>query len=475
MKFRGLLAFFAAGMSAGYAGDRPNVLFIMADDLRPELGCYGVAGMVTPNLDKLASQSVLFDRAYCQAPLCNPSRSSMLSGHYPTTTQIRDNHGSLEDLHPDWVTLPEYFRKHGYSTINVGKIFHGGKNELRSWSDAVLTRVPAGLKLPDEASWQRMLGAESERGEEYNPRLSDRAVAVTGDGDQLRDYYFLNDGLEALNRYKDQPFFLAVGFSNPHAPPSAPQKYFDLYDPAKMPLPPDFQPRPAEPPGFPRGSISANTDLFVDRDATPEEARKMIRAYRAAVSWFDSNVGRLLDELGRLGLAKNTIVVVTTDHGYHLGEKGKWSKMNSLFEVATRVPLIMRVPGAAGDGRVCPRVVELVDLYPTLAQLCGLPPPAGMEGQSFARLLENPDAKWNFPAYSINKFLDLSVRTEKWRYAVYPSKGGDDMLFDEAKDPHEMTNLANDPGHADVVAEMKALLARLPEPAGSQAAGKKTP
>jgi arylsulfatase A-like enzyme len=283
------------------------------------------------------------------------------------------------------------------------------------------------------------------------------APALEGDGQSHGDYKAADLAIDYLRRHKDKPFFLACGFTKPHSPPTAPKRLFDLYDPSKIPLPPDFAAIPAAPPGFPERSVPArNGDLFVNREATPEAAREMIRAYWASLTFTDWNVGRVMAEVDRLGLRENTVVLFWGDHGYHLGEKGKWSKHGSLFEIGTHVPLIVIAPGAKGNGKPCPRIVESVDLYSTLVELCGLPTPDGLQGQSLAPLLANPQAKWEHLAFSVfgnnNKVLGMAVRTDRYRYVEYDDGGS--MLFDHEADPHETKNLAGDPILAQVQAEL---------------------
>jgi arylsulfatase A-like enzyme len=443
------------------APDRPryNVLFIVSDDLRPELGAYGNPIVRTPNLDRLAARGTRFDRAYAQYPLCNPSRTSFLTGRYPTTTGVTDNLVWYGDAHPDWVTLPRLFRDHGYATLRAGKIFHADLDDTDAWTEGgEPRRVTRGAR--------RLRGDPRTRA-----ARSDRSVVLDGEGESDEDYRHASQAIEYLERYRDRPFFLALGFAKPHSPPTAPKRYYDLYDAAAIPLPPDFAPTPAPPPGFPELSVRRrNADLFIGREASPREAREMIRAYYAATSFMDAQVGRVLDALDRLGLRDRTIVVFLGDHGYHLGEKGKWSKAYSLFEVGLRVPLLVAVPGL--DGGVATHPVELVDLYPTLAELCGLPPPPGLEGHSLAPLLRDPAADWDHPAYGMTVYqgrLGRSVRTERWHYAEWDGGEAGAMLFDEAADPHEMRNLAADPAHAATVRRMKALLARLPPPSAGAA------
>jgi arylsulfatase A-like enzyme len=460
-----------------------NVLFLISDDLRPELGAYGNPFVKTPNIDRLAARGTRFDRAYAQYPLCNPSRTSLLTGRYPTETGVMDNNKYFRAEHPDWVTLPQYFRNNGYATLRTGKIFHGGIDDQVSWTEggepvdpAIVNRGsnsarpaqapprPRVERDPDEAEGDPPVQAANEG--ERRRMASDRIVVLEGDGESHGDYKTATRAIDYLERYKDRPFFLAVGFVKPHSPPTAPRKFFDLYDVSRVPLPPDFAPRPAPPPGFPELSVPRrNADLFIGRDASPEQAREMIRAYWASTSFVDAQVGRVLDTLERLGLKDNTVVVFWGDHGYHLGEKGKWSKAYSLFEVGTRVPFIIAVPG--GRAQATARNVEVIDLYATLAELCGLPrPPADIRGRSLAPLLKNPRARWDDDeAHTVTLFqnkLGRAVRTQRFRYAEWDDGRAGAMLFDETRDPHELKNLAEDPAYAKTVQEMKRLLKQIP-------------
>ena len=453
------------------AAPKYNVLFIISDDLRPTLGCYGNPIIKTPNIDALAARGMRFDRAYAQFPLCNPSRSSLLNGRYPTQTGIMDNNTYFRGKHPEYVTLPQYFQKNGYATLRTGKIFHGGIDDQVSWTEGGETPDPAIINRPPS---RIATGAAPSDQPEIAPRAgttnpsesgSDRIVVLDGDGESHGDYKVANRAIQYLERYKDKPFFLAVGFVKPHSPPTAPKKFFDLYDPNRIPLPPDFASRPAAPPGLPDISVSKrNTDLFIGRDASAGEAREMIRAYYASTSFMDAQVGRVIEALDRLGLRDNTIIVFWGDHGYHLGEKGKWSKAYSLFDIALRVPLIVALPRA--KPQVSERTVQLLDMYSTLADLCGLPPPQGNEGHNFAPLLRNPSASWSHPAFSVTLFqgkLGRSVRTERWHYVEWDEGRAGSMLFENAKDPYESKNLATDPAYAKTVKEMKDLLRQLPD------------
>ncbi|HUL52944.1 MAG TPA: sulfatase [Opitutaceae bacterium] len=463
------------GAPAPAASPRPNVLFVMSDDMRVELGCYGSRfGAQTPSLDALAGAGVRFDRNYCQYPLCCPSRSSLLTGRHPTTTGVLGNRTHFRTLHPDWISLPQLFRENGYVSLRTGKIFHGGLDDLKAWTEG------GGVAEGDGGAGGKTMIIPREqvggRPDYVLPPLpldtrqaahSDRIVVLDGNGKGHPDYQTADRAIEYLRRYRDQPFFLGCGFVKPHSPPCAPQHFLDRYDVDQIKLTPDFAPWPTVPPGFPSAAIrKRNADLFIGRGASVVEAKQVIRAYLASISWADWNLGRVMAELDRLGLRERTIVVFTADHGYQLGEKGKWSKAGSLFEMGTRVPLLIAAPGAPGNGQVCYRIVESVNIYATLAELCGLPLPPGNEGRSLVPLLHDPRASWDHPAYSTwsedgATFHGVAVRTAEWRYAEYGPEGRNGaMLFDPKADPLEMTNLAGDPRHAAVCAELAALTRR---------------
>jgi arylsulfatase A-like enzyme len=455
-----LLALAVLTPSAVRAADAAplNVLFLISDDMRPELGCYGSPLVKSPNIDALAAAGVRFDKAYCQFALCNPSRSSMLTGRYPTTTGILDNRAAFRTAHPDFVSLPQHFKANGYASLRTGKIFHGGIDDPLAWTEGGDARpAPAAAKAGAKAAPKG--GAPQTQAER-----SDRWLVLEGNGERDGDYHVADRAIEFLRKYKDRPFFLGCGFAKPHSPPAAPQRFYDLYDVTKIQLPPNFAPRPTVPDGFPRLSIRPrNADLFIGRDATPEAAREMTRAYLASISYVDWNVGRVVAELDKLGLRDKTVVVFWGDHGYHLGERGKWSKAGSVFELGARVPFIVVAPGAKGNGQVCPRVVEAVDFYPTLVEVCGLPKPTGLEGRSLAPLLADPQAKWDHPAYTVwsedgKTLRGVSVCNERWRYADF--EDGSAMLFDHVNDPQELKNLANDPQFATIRAELAPLVAK---------------
>ena len=453
-------------------GRKYNVLFISADDLRPEIGAYGNPIIKTPNIDRIAKRGTKFNRAYTQYPLCNPSRTALLTGRYPTQTKIYNSNDYFRRKFPDWVTLPQYFKQNGYATLRSGKIFHGGIDDQVSWTEggeptdpAITERGKPGAVQVSESD--RYDGGEAGQVAPSSNRASrsDRIVILEGDGETHGDYKAATRAIELMEKYKGKPFFLAVGFVKPHSPPTAPKKFFDLYDASKMPLPIDFATTPKATPGFPEISISPrNADLFIGRESPPDLAREMIRAYYASTSFADAQVGRVLDALEKNNLQDNTVIVFWSDHGYHLGEKGKWSKAYSLYEINLRVPLIVAVP--RGKTQTSERNVQLQDLYPTLAALCGLPRPEEIEGNNIAPLLEKPNEKWDKPAYSVVQYQDKigkSVRYQNWHYAEWEEGKSGAMLTDIVADPHEMKNLANDAKYARVVSEMKKLLREMPE------------
>jgi arylsulfatase A-like enzyme len=448
-----------------------NVLFIIADDLRPELGAYGVDGIKTPNIDALAKRSTRFDRAYTQYPVCNPSRSSFLTGRYPTETKVLNNNDYFRRIDPTTITLPQHFKNNGYVTLRTGKIFHGGIDDQVSWTEGgeptdpnITERGNPNFRPTRPANSDPAQAQAQNAGVNIADRNSDRIVVLEGNGESHGDYRTATRAINFMERYKDRPFFLAVGFVKPHSPPTAPKKFFDLYEVDKIPLPVDFGTTPKALPGAPEISISPrNADLFIGRESPPDLSREMKRAYWASTSYMDAQVGRVLEALDRNGLRDNTIIVFFGDHGYHLGEKGKWSKAYSLYELGLRVPLTVAIPGQKAQSSK--RVVELLDLYPTLAELCGLPRPERQSGESFASLLKNPDGKWERPAYSVTVYgrsFGRSIRTSKWHYVEWDDGKSGNMLYAVEDDPHELKNLSNDPKYASVVNEMKAILAKKP-------------
>lgn len=477
-----LFAWLAIGASAVQSADKLNVLFILSDDMRPELGCYG-APVQTPNIDKLAAVSTRFDRAYCQYPLCNPSRTSLLTGLHPTQTGVLDNSADFRKRMPDRVTLPQMFKNAGYTTVRLGKVFHGGIDDAASWSEGAepaprkkaankngqannKTQAPsnksgAALANDDGKPMTEPTGVVTDQ-----MRNSDQRIRLSGNGESHGDYRTADAAIAAMERLRDQPFFITCGFTKPHAAPAAPSRFYDLYPAETQALPADFAAYPTPPKGFPPAALTKqNIDLFWNREARAEEARLMLQSYRASVSWVDWNVGRVLEQLDKLGLREKTIVVFWGDHGYHLGEMGKWSKHGSLFETGTRVPMMISVPGSKGNGSVVASPVQTLDIFPTLASLCGLTPPADLQGHDLKVLLEDPLTKWTHPAFSVAGSaanLHRSVRVDQWRYIEWSGKEGGAALIDETNDPREQINLINDPAHAETREKLKNMLREIP-------------
>jgi arylsulfatase A-like enzyme len=462
-----------------------NVLFLISDDLRAECTTYGGQAK-TPNVDKIAQEGVRFDRAYCQYALCNPSRSSLLTGRYPITTNVMGNRDNWRTIHPDWVSLPQMFKDNGYASLRAGKVFHGivSLDDPKAWTEGYGTQEGSGgaggrnMVIPPQDVPPQPPDVLPPLAGDLNQRAtSDRIVVLDGNGEGNPDYNVAEKAIGYLRKYKDQPFFVACGFSKPHSPPAAPQRFFDLYNLDDIKLPPDFAPWPTVTPGFPKASLRMlNADLFIGRGASQYEAKEVTRAYFASASWMDWNLGRVMTELQNLGLRDKTIIVFWGDHGYHLGEKGKWSKAGSVWELGSRVPFIISVPGAKGNGTPSPRVVEMIDLYPTLGELCGLPVEKGVEGRSLAPLLEDPRREWNHPAFTVwsedGKHLTrTAVRTEKYRYAEFEYGQSGAMLTDPENDPYETKNLVDDPKYADVKAQLAPLVREFMSRPGAKPAG----
>ena len=434
-----------------------NVLMVISDDLNNSLGCYGDPLVLSPNIDRLARRGVRFDRAYCQFPLCNPSRSSFLTGLRPDTTRVLENHTHFRRNLPDVVTLPQLFQKHGYFTARVGKLFHygvpeqigtSGMDDPPSWNEAV---NPCGRDKDEE---HKIVGVRPGRG--LGPNLC--WLAADGTDEDQTDGKAATAAIRLLERHRDEPFFLAVGFYRPHAPYVAPKKYFGLYPLARISLAREPSDSRA---GIPAPALTVRPPNF---GLGEEKQRQAIKAYFASISFMDAQVGRLLDALDRLELADRTLVVFFSDHGYHLGEHGLWHKQ-SLFEESARVPLIIATPEMKAKGQASPRLAELVDVYPTLADLCGLPAPEGLAGRSLRPLLDEPQGPGARAAFTQVRrgfgdgtFRGNSVRTERHRYIEWDEGRKGRQLYDHDTDPHELHNLAEDPGHAGTVAEMKRLL-----------------
>ncbi len=468
------LVLIVAFVSAAWGEERkPNVLFIMADDLNVSLGCYGHPQVKSPNIDKLAARGVRFEKAYCQFPLCNPSRASLLTGLRPDTTGVFENDTYFRKNKPDAVTIPQLFKNNGYFVARVGKLFHygvptqigtNGLDDPPSWNMVV---NPRGRDIDDEASIFTISELlDQKRG--FGGTLS--WLADEGADKDQTDGKGADAAIALLNARKDQPFFLAVGFYRPHTPYVAPKSYFELYPPDKVTL--------VTEPGrenVPAPALTSKPNYGISE----ELQRQAMQAYQASVTFMDAQVGRVLDELDRLKLADKTIVVFTSDHGYHLGEHGLWQKL-SLFEESARVPMIIAVPKSKSQGKASAQLAELIDLYPTLADLCGLKAPNTLEGQSLRPQLNDPNAPGKTAAYTqvrrgqagaaatkkqVNPpFMGRSVRTERFRYTEWDEGKRGVQLYDHASDPHELNNLAQDRMHQGTISQMKQLLQDMNHP-----------
>lgn len=427
--------------------ERPNVLFIVSDDLNTSLGTYG-AQAITPHIDELASRGVQFDRAYSQFPWCAPSRASFMTGLRPDTVGVFDLSTPLRANRPDLVTIPELFRQNGYFTGRVGKIFHQG--------------VPGGVGKPggdDPQSWDVAINPAGhdlevlDQLENMTPgtHIGSALAFYRDDASDLlqTDGIVASEAIRLMEEHRDEPFFIAAGFYRPHVPEVAPAPYFDLYDLDNIPAWSIEDETPAH--------LASTAWLPDDLGMSEDEQRRFILSYYAATSFIDAQVGRLLAALEENGLSDNTIVVFVSDHGFLLGEHEQWMK-TVLWEPSARVPLVIYAPQMEGNGSSSPRLVELVDLFPTLAQLAGLQAPDGLEGRSLLPLLQQPALEgWDRPVFT-QIAGGRSVRTARWHYAEFEAGRKGRQLFDHSVDPHEVRNLAEDPRFATVVAQLSALL-----------------
>ncbi len=457
------------------AADRPNVLFLMSDDLNNMLGCYGDPLVKTPHIDRLAARGVRFERAYCTFPLCGPSRNSLLTGLYPNSTGIQANAQIFRQTIPAQVSLPQAFRLSGYFAARIGKLYHynvpnsigtNGHDDPGSWE---LELNPAGVDRLEEQPHIFSL-TPGQFGGTLSWFASPKEDRYHTDGLMAEDAEWV---LERCAKRKDRPFFLAVGFFRPHTPYVAPRRpYFDWYPEEDMPVVQGVKEDQTDIPPAGLGSRKKEQDELTD-----ELRRRCRQAYYASISFMDAQVGRVVDALDRLELAEDTIIVFTSDHGYHMGEHGLWQKM-SLFEESARVPLLIVAPGVAAKGAAAKSPVSHIDLYPTLAELCGVKPPANVQGQSLVPLLKDPDAAgrgWAVTQVSRGggraratvtpdvssddrRFFGYSLRTPRWRYTEWDEGRKGRELYNHDADPREQTNLADEPGHAKTVEELSQQL-----------------
>ncbi len=447
-----ILALVAPGRAADAEVPRYNVLLIIADDLRPAMGCYGDAQARTPHLDRLAARGVRFDRAYVQYPVCNPSRVSLLTGTRPERNGVTGNGTFFREKMPDIVTLPQLFRQHGATALSYGKIFHAGLvegetegrflDEGKSWDEAKMFRPTT-------------LGHTGPRRNLTGGRLKWCEVAdLEGGDDDQSDGQTARQTIAAMERLTNRPWFIGAGFHRPHDPFVVNKRYVAQFPAGSLTLHRD----PAD--VTPLGRHSLGGGAFAEAFAKFEDRDRMdfLTHYYAGVTQTDAQVGRLMDAMDRLELWGKTVVIFVGDHGYHLGERGWWNK-NTLFERSCRAPLLVVAPGVKPG--VCRSLVEFLDLYPTVAGLCGLPVPATVEGRSLQPLLADSARKLHDVALThITRgggVTGFSLRTERWRYIEWSD--GHSELYDQNADPGEWRNLAGDPASAAVLAELKRQLA----------------
>jgi arylsulfatase A-like enzyme len=451
----------AAGGVVG-AAPAKNVLFLIADDLNNFLGCYGDPLVKTPNLDRLASRGALFRRAYCSYPLCGPSRNSLLTGLYPNATGIYQNVQIFRQSIPEHLSLPQVFRQAGGFAARIGKLYHynvpnsvgtNGHDDPASWE---LEINPAGVERTEEHPYIFTL-SPGKFGGTLSWYASPKPDRFHTDAMQAEDAEWV---LERCAARRDRPFFLAVGFFRPHTPYVSPRSYFDLYPEEEMPVVTGVEADQADLP-----SPALATRKREEEDMSDALRRQCRQAYLASITFMDAQVGRVLDALERLGLAEDTVIVFTSDHGYHMGEHGLWQK-RSLFEESARVPLLIAAPGISHAGSVVESPVSQVDLYPTLMELCGLEGPAGLPGQSLVPLLRNPAAPGRGWALTqVNRrsqgrdYFGYSLRTERYRYTEWDGGEMGVELYDHQEDPGELKNLAKEDGTKELRGRLSRLMA----------------
>ena len=470
--------------AARAADQRRNVLFIISDDLNNLLGCYGDPMVKTPSIDRLAARGVRFDRAYCAFPLCGPSRNSMLTGLYPNSTGIQANSLIFRQTIPNQVSLSQAFRQQGYFAARIGKLYHynvpnsigtNGHDDPGSWE---LELNPAGVDRLEEHPHIFSL-VPNQFGGTLSWYASPKSDEHHTDAIMAKDADWV---LERCARDKQRPFFLAVGFFRPHTPYVAPQRpWFDMYDVNAMPVVEGVEADRADIPEAGLGSQKKEQNTMTD-----EQRRQARQAYYASISFMDAQVGRVIESLDRHGLAENTVIVFTSDHGYHMGEHGLWQKM-SLFEESARVPMLIVAPGAGNVGGVVSAPVSQVDLFPTLAELCGVTPPTNLQGQSLVPMLKDnaqtgrgwaltqvtrgggggqqknkkaAEASGKSSAAPANdgRYFGYSLRTDRWRYTEWDGGEKGRELYDHDTDPRELTNLADHADHSKTVEQLATLM-----------------
>ena len=472
--------------AAAKTGGRFNVLMIPVDDLRPQMGCYGYDQIVSPNFDRLAASGTLFRRAYTMVATCSPSRTCLMTGLRPDSTRVYDLVTHFRTTVPDVVTLPQHFQKHGYESVGMGKIYHGSLNDMPSWDRWIDVKSGATWLDPETQAWQKRLVKEAdEKGLKGKDRSRRTRGTVTECMDVPDNAYFdgamTDRAVKELKAFADsgKPFFMAVGYKKPHLAFIAPKRYWDLYDREDIAT----AANPFHPRNMPKGAVDsfpgemnsycdarelADKQKAAGKNDWPDAfAKQLIHAYYACISYIDAQVGRLLDTLEETGLADNTVVMLWGDHGWHLGENGTWGKHTNL-EWGTHAPLMVRVPGQPNPGKGTNAIAEFVDVYPTLADACGLPIPKHCEGVSIMPLLKKPKRKWKSSAFSqfrktINgvSCMGYTMRTDLFRYTEWRSRA--DLtevvareLYDHRKNHDENENVISNPEYAKITKELAA-------------------
>jgi len=437
---------------------RPNVLFIAVDDLRDWVGHLGGhPNAKTPNIDRLAERGVSFTRAYCSAPLCNPSRISLLTGIAPSKSGIYGNGETLRKKLPDAVTLMQHFRSAGYQVQGAGKIFHGtGSYDKKSWDHYFRPSKGNRRLVPKRAP-----GLPNSAWTPWGP--------ITQNDEEMFDGKVANWAVSELEKSHEKPFFLACGFTKPHLPWYVPQRYFDLHPLNTIQLPitqeRDLEDLPAfgkklarevyDPSGEKNFAMPGGDHQNV---LTNNQWYTAVQAYLATISFADAQIGRVLDALEKSEHAENTIIVLWGDHGWHLGEKQHWRK-HALWDVSTRTPLIISAAKGLAHGQLCDRPVSLIDIYPTLVDLCELPQRERLDGQSLRPLLENPNRQWDRAVVMTYGYNNHAIKTERWRYIQY--RDGSEELYDHNEDPNEWTNLAKLPQYNEVLRKLQQMLPKI--------------
>jgi iduronate 2-sulfatase len=478
----------ALGFAAVQAAQKPNVLLILVDDLKPAMGCYGDNAAITPNMDALARRGMRFDMAYCNQAVCAPSRFTLMLGAHSTSTGLYGLGSHLRKAWPGAVTMPQHFAKHGYRTESLGKVFHighGNQGDPESFSvphfhDKVIEYLDPESTDGGKLTREEALFTNQKLGQIRSlPRGAAYESPMANDADYA-DGRVADETVKRLKAAKqrlakdDTPFFITAGFVRPHLPFSAPKKYWDMHDPAKLPMPvnkafPKDAPKVALKRG---GEIAAFKPIPSNGEIDEELTRKLIHGYYASTSYVDAQIGKVTRALEELGLAKDTIVVLWGDHGWHLGDLSIWTKHTN-FEQANRIPIIIVAPGLAKPGSVTSQLAETVDIFPTLSELAGLPASKGpqpIDGVSLVPVLKNPNARVRdhaFHAYPRGKKLGRAIRTQRYRLVEWknhsdPNAGVDYELYDYKADPWETQN--HHTAKLKTAKQLKAILAKYPVP-----------